>query len=187
MPSAPARIDDRSGPLTVTPRSRPPSPPPVGLSPPPPPLLTTLVSPCNTTHPPPKKCPQNSPGLQPDVSHLVGLFNELGVESEKSDMSFSLSTDSVEWGSTRPLRHLRAVQRVLPLVPEHDPRDFALRQARPEVLEAKNAERFEGVTLGEYLSKNRYTSFFRENYVVPMCAAIWSCTDRDAMAFPIKT
>ena len=31
--------------------------------------------------------------------HLVGLFNELGVESERSDMSFALSTDDVEWGS----------------------------------------------------------------------------------------
>jgi predicted NAD/FAD-binding protein len=31
--------------------------------------------------------------------HLVGLFGELGVESEKSDMSFGLSTDDVEWGS----------------------------------------------------------------------------------------
>ena len=29
----------------------------------------------------------------------MGLFNELGIESEKSDMSFGLSTDDVEWGS----------------------------------------------------------------------------------------
>ena len=191
MPSAPARVDDRSGPLTVTPRSRPPSPPHPRRPPPRAPCFTTLVSPCNTTHPGPKKCPQKKIPQVFNLTtypHLVGLFNELGVESEKSDMSFSLSTDSVEWGSLGlsgifaqksnafSPSFLNMIREIL---------RFGKRA--PEVLEAKNAERFEGVTLGEYLSKNRYTSFFRENYVVPMCAAIWSCTDRDAMAFPIKT
>ena len=43
------------------------------------------------------------------------------------------------------------------------------------------------MTLGEYLARERYSVFFRENYVVPMCAAIWSCSDRDTMAFPVIT
>lgn len=57
----------------------------------------------------------------------------------------------------------------------------------PEVLEPRHAAKFDGVTLGEYLKTERYSKFFADNYVVPMCAAIWSCSNKDTMAFPIVT
>ena len=36
----------------------------------------------------------------------------------------------------------------------------------PEVLEPRNAGKFAGVTLGEYLEKEKYSKFFADNYVV---------------------
>ena len=120
--------------------------------------------------------------------HLVGLFNELGVASERSDMSFALSTDDVEWGSlglgavfAQPGNAVRPA--FLNMIREV----FRFGKRAPEVLKPENASTFEGMTLGEYLARERYSVFFRENYVVPMCAAIWSCSDRDTMAFPVIT
>ena len=120
--------------------------------------------------------------------HLVGLFKELGIESEKSDMSFSLSTDDVEWGSlglsgifaqksnlVRPA-FLNMIREVIRFGKE-----------APEVLEENNFAKYYGVTLGQYLESNGYSKFFADNYVVPMCAAIWSCSNKDTMAFPIMT
>ena len=120
--------------------------------------------------------------------HLVGLFGELGVESEPSDMSFSLSTGDVEWGSiglkgvfaqrsnARSGKFLKMIREILRFGRE-----------APEVLEPSRAKEFEDVSLGEYLTKRRYSQFFQESYVVPMCAAIWSCSDDDALAFPVRT
>jgi hypothetical protein len=80
----------------------------------------------------------------------------------------------------------RAAEQGLPLVPltaltafkETDGRALRSGKKAPEVLEPKNAAKFEKVTLGDYLNTEGYSDFFRENYVVPMCAAIWSCSNK---------
>ena len=103
-------------------------------------------------------------------------------------MSFALSTDDVEWGSlglgavfAQPGNAVRPA--FLNMIREV----FRFGKRAPEVLKPENASTFEGMALGEYLARERYSVFFRENYVVPMCAAIWSCSDRDTMAFPVIT
>jgi predicted NAD/FAD-binding protein len=123
--------------------------------------------------------------------HLVGLFNELGIDSDASDMSFSLSTDTVEWGS-------RGLGAVFAQKKNAISADFLLMireivrfgKEAPEVLKesprSRHAE-FSWMTLGQYLTRRGYSRFFTENYVVPMCAAIWSCSDRDALDFPVVT
>mmetsp|Transcript_1925 Transcript_1925/g.7990 ORF Transcript_1925/g.7990 Transcript_1925/m.7990 type:complete len:1321 (-) Transcript_1925:972-4934(-) len=120
--------------------------------------------------------------------HLVGLFSELGVRSEKSDMSFALSTNDVEWGSLG-LSAVFAQKRNLlrPAFWNMIREILRFGKEAPRVLSPTNAEKYAKTTLGEYLSRNKYSSFFVENYVVPMCAAIWSCSDEDTMAFPIVT
>jgi len=153
------------------------------VSSPPPCLFFTLNSPPLLGHP---SLPQVF--NLTTYPHLVGLFNELGVASERSDMSFALSTDDVEWGSlglgavfAQPGNAVRPA--FLNMIREV----FRFGKRAPEVLKPENASTFEGMTLGEYLARERYSVFFRENYVVPMCAAIWSCSDRDTMAFPVIT
>lgn len=120
--------------------------------------------------------------------HLVGLFGALGVESESSDMSFALSTTNVEWGSLG-LRGVFAQKKNIFSVKFLNMIREIMRFGReaPSVLEDARAEEFEGTSLGEYLSRMGYSAFFKENYVVPMCAAIWSCSDNDALAFPVRT
>lgn len=110
------------------------------------------------------------------------------MHSEKSDMSFALSTDEVEWGSlglsaifaqksnlVRP-KFLNMIREILRFGKE-----------APSVLLEANEAKYATMTLGEYLKSNKYSHFFIENYVVPMCAAIWSCSDKDTNDFPIIT
>jgi len=117
--------------------------------------------------------------------HLMGFFRALGVDTECSDMSFALSTPGVEWGSrslsaifaqpgsTRSPRFLRMIYEVT-----------AFGRQAPEVLrDASWAEK--RTTLGEYLKIRRYSAFFVKNYIAPMCAAIWSCSEADALDFPV--
>jgi predicted NAD/FAD-binding protein len=44
----------------------------------------------------------------------------------------------------------------------------------PKVLEPANLHVYREVTLGQFLKEMRYSRMFTYNYVVPMCAAVWS-------------
>ncbi|EOD40335.1 hypothetical protein EMIHUDRAFT_454253 [Emiliania huxleyi CCMP1516] len=116
--------------------------------------------------------------------HLFGFFDQLGIDTVESDMSFALSTPTSEWGSrglgaifatpgsaTSPA-HWRMLRDVL-----------AFGRQAPEVL--RSPEAWEGVTLGKYLARRRYSSEFVQRYVVPMTAAVWSCSDAQALEFPV--
>lgn len=49
------------------------------------------------------------------------------------------------------------------------------------------SRQLEDITLGEYLRKNRFSRKVAEQFIVPMAAAIWSASDAQTMAFPIRT
>jgi predicted NAD/FAD-binding protein len=45
----------------------------------------------------------------------------------------------------------------------------------------------EGRSLGEYLSDEQYGEAFKQDYLVPMAAAIWSTGDADVRRFPVRS
>ena len=47
--------------------------------------------------------------------------------------------------------------------------------------------RLQGLTLGSYLARYRFSAAFTERYIIPMGAAIWSTADRDMLQFPADT
>lgn len=47
-------------------------------------------------------------------------------------------------------------------------------------------EGFGEMSLNEFLDRYRFSQFFRENYLLPMVAAIWSCSLRQAGEFPLQ-
>ena len=116
--------------------------------------------------------------------HLFGFFGALGVDTEPSDMSFALSTPELEWGS-RGLEGVFATPgsarspRFLKMLGEV----IRFGNACTEVLD--DAETWEGVSLGQYLSTKGYSPFFQTHYILPMCAAIWSCSHDGAMEYPV--
>lgn len=50
-----------------------------------------------------------------------------------------------------------------------------------------HAGRLENITLGDYLQRNGYGKDVIRRFVIPMAAAIWSASDIDMMAFPMRS
>ena len=119
--------------------------------------------------------------------NLIALLKELNVGSYATDMSFGVSLDNgqLEWAGT----NLDTVfaQRSNLLSPSF------LRMLRDIIkfnaAATKNWQRcFEnGMTLGELLVKDKYSTAFRNNYLLPMAAAIWSSAPDDILDFPAHT
>jgi uncharacterized protein len=120
--------------------------------------------------------------------NLCALFDHLQVESVASDMSFALSleTPKLEWaGST--LSTLFGQPRNL-LRP-----DFwrmvtdIMRFNQASVAWLENHPGESGPALGAYLEQNRYSTSFRDWYLLPMAAAIWSCPTGQMLDYPFAT
>jgi len=118
---------------------------------------------------------------------LIALFESLGVPVAASDMSFSVSVGphEFEWCGS-DLRSVFA-QPANALSPRFwwmlaD----ILRFNRQATALARDPSRASdaGVPLGQWLDAQRYGRPFREGYLLPMAAAIWSCPVDAMLAFP---
>jgi predicted NAD/FAD-binding protein len=123
-----------------------------------------------------------NPGNYPLLSRL---FDELGVESQPTTMSFSVHSDrsGVEYNAT-DLRGLFCQPSNLA-----SPRFWGmLRDLRrfyreaPALLERASA----GPDLGDYLAEHGYGRAFIDEHLVPMASALWSSPSSQVMRFPAK-
>lgn len=116
---------------------------------------------------------------------LVRLFGDLDVPVAASEMSFAVSLGGeLEWAGTslatvfaQPANLLRP--RFLGML-----MDIA-RFNRAAVGAA--AGEAAAISLGDYLDRNRYSSAFRDWYLLPMAAAIWSCPTAAMLDYPFAT
>ena len=116
---------------------------------------------------------------------LCSLFDELGVASQPTTMSFSVHSErsGVEYNATS-LATLFCQRRNLV-----SPRFWGMlrdlarfyREA-PALLEGDEA----GPTLGEYLQRGGYGAAFRDEHLVPMASALWSSPPQGILAFPAR-
>ena len=117
--------------------------------------------------------------------NLVQLLAELGVSSAPSEMSFSLRNDAdrIEWAGTN-LRALFA-QPANALRPKfwRMLADIARFNGAASAFVASDAADT-GESLGEYLRRKHHGREFREWYLIPMAAAIWSSPQSDIESFP---
>ncbi|WP_047391996.1 NAD(P)/FAD-dependent oxidoreductase [Chitinibacter sp. ZOR0017] len=119
--------------------------------------------------------------------NLLALFAELNVEHYATDMSFgvSLNDGALEWAGT----NLDTVfaQRSNLLKPSFLGmlRDI-LRFNAAAVDNLQRASQ-EGLNLGELLQLDGYGAAFRDQYLLPMAAAIWSSSPNDILTFPAAT
>ncbi|GGK22547.1 NAD/FAD-binding protein [Salinarimonas ramus] len=131
---------------------------------------------------------------EPNYPNLTRLFAHLGVATQPSDMSFSVS----RWDDERGVE-LAWTSRAADLlggrlpIAANVPSPVHLRVLRDIVRFNRRgaadleAGRLGGLTLGEYLARERYSQRFREDYVVAMGSAIWSMPPGDILAFPAAT
>jgi predicted NAD/FAD-binding protein len=119
--------------------------------------------------------------------HLIALFDELGVPSVASDMSFSVRDDAsgLEWAGTN-LATLFA-RPANALSPSFWSMLADILRFNRETTAALAAGTLPQSTLGAYLDARGYRRPFRDGYLVPMAAAIWSSPARDILDFPLRT
>lgn len=117
---------------------------------------------------------------------LLGrLFDELGVATQPTCMSFSVRDDRI--GLEYNARNLNTLfcQRRNLVSPRfwNMVRDIArfYREA-PALLLSPD----DGPSLGDYLEHNRYSDLFIEDHLLPMASALWSSPHTQARAFPAK-
>ncbi|MBK9019574.1 MAG: FAD-dependent oxidoreductase [Sulfuritalea sp.] len=114
--------------------------------------------------------------------NLTALFRELKVDTVASDMSFavSMAEPDLEWAGSS-LATLFAQKRNLARPGFWRMLQDTLRFNR------ETAAALPEVTLGDYLSRERYSAEFRDWYLLPMAAAIWSCPTQAMLDYPLTT
>ncbi|QBR93062.1 FAD-dependent oxidoreductase [Nocardioides euryhalodurans] len=120
---------------------------------------------------------------------LLRLFAELGVETQESEMSLSVSDDEtgVEWAGALGARGLfptsanlkrPAYLRMLTEIPRFH------RRARR--LLATEAGAGPEQTLRDFLAEGRFTPYFERHFMEPVVAAVWSCDPAVALDYPAR-
>ena len=118
---------------------------------------------------------------------LTRLFEELGVETKPTDMSFSVrhAASGLEFcGSS--LNHLFAQRRNL-LRPRFYRMLAAINRFNREAVAALDQPDTRLGTLGEYVRRRDYGEDFLNLYLVPMSSAVWSTPPRLMLGFPAQT
>ncbi|MGZ5399512.1 MAG: DUF1365 family protein [Nocardioides sp.] len=117
---------------------------------------------------------------------LLRLFAELGVETQESEMSLSVSDDAtgLEWAGALGRRGLFPVAgnlrrpaylRMLTEIPRFH------RRARA-ALETTGEDQ----TLSEFLAEGRFSAYFERHFMEPVVAAVWSCDPDLALEYPAR-
>ncbi|MEM9669026.1 MAG: FAD-dependent oxidoreductase [Pseudomonadota bacterium] len=114
--------------------------------------------------------------------NLIAFFDALDVETERSDMSFAVSNPSgYEWSSN--VRGFFAQKRNL-----FDPAFHhfwrSILRFNDIAREELDSRRVKDTTLGAWLDRHGFDENFRENYILPMGAAIWSTPEDRMLEYP---
>lgn len=118
--------------------------------------------------------------------NFIELIDELGVDTQPTEMSFSVRCDNsgLEYGGNN-LNTLFAQRRNLLRPSFHKMLADILRFNREAVRDLDSGAISETTTLGEYLSGNNYGEAFIYQYLLPMGCAIWSASTESMIDFPL--
>jgi len=122
---------------------------------------------------------------------LLRLFAELGVQTQDSEMSMSVRCDGcgLEYAGARPnasgiiprpstLLRGRYLRMLLEVTRFH-------RRARALLAEPSTGAGDE-LTLGEFLVREKFSSYFISHFMTPVVSAVWSCDPTTALAYPAR-
>ena len=117
---------------------------------------------------------------------FIRLMEKLGVAHEESDMSFSVrceKTGNEYNGANLDTLFARRSNLLRPSFLRMVKDILRFNRETREELDSGAVSKSE--TLGQYLTRKKYSNTFRDLYIVPMGAAIWSASEDMMMAFPL--
>lgn len=122
--------------------------------------------------------------------NMMALFEDLGVEMEASDMSFSVSLDEgkgCEWGSRNGVSSLFA-QKSNILNPYFWQMIRDVLHFKTDVLKyledlGNNPDLDRNETLEQFIKSHGYSQLFQHAYLEPICSSIWSASSEGVMRF----
>lgn len=117
--------------------------------------------------------------------NLTGLFENLEIETEPSNMSFSFTMNNgqFEWSSDSLFCQFKNILNFNFWKMIIDILRFG--KCAPNVLKSENNSKYQNMTLNEYITEGNYSQMFKERYLLPMCAAVWSVPFEEALKFPV--
>ncbi|MFF1383127.1 NAD(P)/FAD-dependent oxidoreductase [Arthrobacter sp. NPDC058288] len=126
---------------------------------------------------------------------LLRLFAELGVETQDSEMSMSVRCDGcgLEYAGARAkgrgiiprpstLLRGRYLLMLLEVTRFHRRARALLAGADRGAAGGGEAE----LTLGEFLAREKFSSYFISHFMTPVVSAVWSCDPATALAYPAR-
>lgn len=119
--------------------------------------------------------------------NFIKLLNELGVDSQPTDMGFSVfnPTTDYEYAGTNIATLFAQKRNIFSLSHWKMLRDIVRFNKESIIdLDAGNLEPNE--SLGHYLARKKYSAAFSERYLIPMGSAIWSATQGAMLDFPLE-
>ncbi|MCP1199407.1 NAD(P)/FAD-dependent oxidoreductase [Notoacmeibacter sp. MSK16QG-6] len=116
---------------------------------------------------------------------FTALLNHLDVATEESEMSFSLSLDDgrLEWAGSDDWRQAIAQKRNV-LRPRFWSMLWGMKRFNELSAADRNSSSLANLTLGGWLDRHDFSAAFRDNYLIPMSAAIWSTPRDEMLDFP---
>ena len=107
---------------------------------------------------------------------LTKLFLELEIELHPTSMSFSVDTEDISWCSEdfKKFKFFNSLKKI---------RIF-LEMIRFNNI-ASNVD--SNGSIEDWLRKKKFSQFFKNNYVYPMSASIWSSSQESISRFPMKS
>jgi predicted NAD/FAD-binding protein len=126
----------------------------------------------------------------PSAANFINFLKCLEIETEPTEMTFSVSRDAgaFEWSGSG-LGALFSQRRNL-FSPSFWRMVFDIMRFNQFALDLLGGEGEDDVeeTIGEYLDREGYSTAFRDDYLIPMTAAVWSTSpDKCTLAFPATT
>ncbi|KAK9137848.1 hypothetical protein Sjap_008442 [Stephania japonica] len=122
--------------------------------------------------------------------NMMEFFENLGVEMEKSDMSFAVSLENgqgCEWGSRNGLSSLFAQKKNM-FNPYFYQMIREMLKFKTDVIKyleehERNPDIDRTETLGTFIKSHSYSDLFVNAYLIPICASIWSCPSEGVLSF----
>ena len=117
--------------------------------------------------------------------NLVRLFAHLGVATQETDMSFAVSLDGGRREYEGSIRGLLAQP-----VNLTQPRYWSMLTELVRFYRSAPRTAYDGPineSLGAFVARQKYSDAFVADHLLPMGAAIWSCTSGMMLDFPVRS